>query len=441
VLADNAQSHALGIDLGTSGCRALVIDADGNPVAGAEQPLPASRRQVGLLCQWPGDWWSAIDRCLLAIAAQIPVAQVRTISVDSTSGTLLLTDAQGTPTTPAIMYNDQRPAAIAKQIAALSGPCAAASVSSSLAKLLWLVQTGKTQGASHALHAADWISGRLTGIFGHSDDHNALKSGFDPISRTWPQWLTGLDIDPKLLPIVGHPGSPLASIDPGIAVRYGFDPGLRVHRGTTDSIAAFLATGAGRPGDAVTVLGTTLVVKTLSTVPVVAPEYGVYSHRLGPYWLVGGASNTGGGALARYLSLDELQRLSEQLAPDQETPLDYYPLPATGERFPVADPAMASRVEPVPADRVELLHGLLEGIARIEKAAYDLLARLGATPVRRLYSAGGGAANKAWHAIRQRVLGVEFAAARHTQAAYGAACLAQQSCAAFPSGWNSTSGA
>ena len=72
------------------------------------------------------------------------------------------------------------------------------------------------------------------------------------------------------------------------------------------------------------------------------------------------------------------------------------------------------------------LHGLLEGIARIETTAYQLLQAQGATPLSQVYTAGGGAQNLTWMAIRQRLLGVPVHPAQQTQAAYGVARLAQR---------------
>ena len=77
------------------------------------------------------------------------------------------------------------------------------------------------------------------------------------------------------------------------------------------------------------------------------------------------------------------------------TGLDYYPLPGTGERFPVNDPALTLRLAPRPADRVVFLQGLLEGIARIEARGYELLAELGAPQLTALGTTGGGAQNPA----------------------------------------------
>jgi sugar (pentulose or hexulose) kinase len=105
--------------------------------------------------------------------------------------------------------------------------------------------------------------------------------------------------------------------------------------------------------------------------------------------------------------------------------LNYYPLPAPGERFPVNDPAMVPRLTPRPDDDVLYLQGLLESLARIEAQGYRLLEQLGASALREVFTAGGGAGNTAWTTIRAHQLGVPVCVATHTEAAYGAARLAK----------------
>jgi sugar (pentulose or hexulose) kinase len=124
----------------------------------------------------------------------------------------------------------------------------------------------------------------------------------------------------------------------------------------------------------VTSLGSTLVVKQLCQRPIFAPEFGIYSHRIGAAWLAGGASNTGGRVIERFFPRDRLAALSAVLNPDQPTGLDYYPLIAPGERFPIADPALAPRLEPRPTDEATFFQAILEGIAGIEALAYRKLA-------------------------------------------------------------------
>jgi len=84
----------------------------------------------------------------------------------------------------------------------------------------------------------------------------------------------------------------------------------------------------------VTSLGTTLVLKQLSEKRIEAPEYGVYSHRYGDLWLVGGASNAGAGVLSQYFDAAQLRRMRRADRPLRDSPLDYYPLPKPGRTLP-----------------------------------------------------------------------------------------------------------
>jgi len=420
----------LGIDFGTSGCRGCVIDAGRRMLAESRVPLPPPRHDGATVEQDPEIWWSALEAMLGQLRIRSPLENVAALCVDGTSSSLLLCDAQGGPLAPALMYNDARARKEADAIAAVA-PCdsAAHGASASLAKLLWLLQLPAASGARHALHQADWILGRLRGRFDCSDENNALKLGYDAVARRWPDWLAQLPVPPALLPKVVPAGTDIGGIDPDIAARLRLPPSIRIVSGTTDSTAGFVATGAVR-GDAVTTLGSTLVLKVRSGTPVFAPEYGIYSHRLGDDWLVGGASNSGGAVLKQYFGDAEITRLTQRLQTDRSTGLDYYPLPARGERFPVNDPDLEPRLTPRPAENTRFFQGILEGITRIEMLGYRRLAELGAPWPVRVISTGGGAANAAWRTIRSRSLGIPVIAADHQEASYGSALLAQRARAA-----------
>lgn len=417
----------VGIDVGTSGCRAAVIDGAGRPAGQAAMPMPPPRRDGVEADQDPAVWWTAAGQALGRLLADLDPAAIRAIAVDGTSGTLLLTDEVGQPLGPGLMYNDARAMAEAERIGKLAPAASGAQgPTSALAKLLHLIGQGQAEGAAHAQHQADWIAGKLSRRFGLSDHGNALKLGYDLIDDRWPDWLGTLGVQPRLLPEVLAPGSVIGPIAKAEADAFGLSPDVLVVAGTTDGVAAFLATGACELGDAVTSLGSTLVVKQLADRPLFDPASGIYSHRLGDLWLPGGASNSGGAALARFFDAETLERLTPRLTPERPTGLDYYPLPATGERFPVNDPDKTAVVEPRPEDDVSFLQGLLEGIAKIEALAYDRLRALGAPPLKRVLSVGGGAANPAWTAIRRDRLGVEVAPAAISEAAFGAARLAKK---------------
>ncbi|MBK8163162.1 MAG: FGGY-family carbohydrate kinase [Gammaproteobacteria bacterium] len=421
----------LGIDLGTGGCRVAAIDGAGELRAEAAAGLPPPQRGEGRSEQDPGLWWDALIEALRDIAGRIDPAAVRALAVDGTSATLLLADGAGRPLGPALMYDDARSRAEAARIAATAPPdCAAHGPTSALAKLLHLQDRDTTRSARHALHQADWIAGRLCGAYGVSDENNCLKLGYDAGARRWPDWLDRLGARRELLPRVVAPGAVVGTLRDAAVRRLGFPAEMRIVAGTTDSVAAFLAAsstvGATATGTAVTSLGSTLVLKVLCDRPVFAPEYGVYSHRLGERWLAGGASNSGGKVLRHFFSQAGLDAMTPRLAPARPTGLDYYPLTAPGERFPHNDPAYPPRLTPRPADDVEYFQGMLEGIARIEAQGYRLLAELGAPYPYCVMTVGGGARNAAWTEIRRGLLGVPLRQARSEQACYGAALLARR---------------
>lgn len=362
------------------------------------------------------------------LVASLPPAirsQLSAIALDGTSGTLLACDEELSPRHPPLLYNDDRALEEAALIAKTAPPDhPAAAVTSGLAKVLWLKKRLGFTGARLYLNQADWLSGLLTDRIGITDYHNALKMGLDLDALKWPQWVECLT-DIHGLPVPVAPGSPLAAMSRARARYLGVDSGCVVRAGTTDSIAAFLAAGVSDSGAAVTSLGSTLVLKLLSDNRVESTAHGIYSHWFGNRWLAGGASNSGGAVLRQFFDDRTLAQLSEKIDPAVASPLDYLPLPKAGERFPVNDPQLAPRLTPRPADDTEFLHGLFESLGRIEARGYALLAELGASPLRRAETAGGGAQNATWTAIRQRLLQVPVTRAAHTEAAYGAALLAR----------------
>ena len=410
----------MGIDFGTSGVRAAIVDANRGLQFQHKQPYPAVHTTL------PDCWHQA----LIGLLAQVPPqlrAALRTITCDGTSATVLLCDSSGQPLTAPLMYNDDRgQAALITRAAAMPEHHPAVSATSSLAKLLWWQQTLPAttwSQATYILHQADWLLYLLHGLPGLSDYHNSLKLGFDPVTLTYPDWLQSLGIF-HLLPEVRAPGSIIAPIRIDLARQFGLSPQCQICAGTTDSNAAFLASGASQPGDGVTTLGSTLVVKQLSPDPITDGRYGIYSHRVGSLWLAGGASNTGGAVLKHYFSDMDLATLSQQIDLTQPCLLNYYPLLVPGERFPINDPSLVPQLSPRPTLDRDFLYGLLTGIARIERQSYDRLQQLGTPPLKRIFTSGGGAQNLIWTMIRRREIGQPIELAHHTEAAVGTAYLA-----------------
>lgn len=442
--------YSLGIDFGTSGARAVVMDAQQRLIAEVQCPLPASQSSIDKEHSWcaywqqPVDWWQAFVKLITQLKSifaknKLNFEHISHLAIDGTSGTVLLTDNNGQPVSQALMYNDQRAQSQAQLILQKANQnTAAMGASSGLAKFLWLYQkASNTSTIAHVVHQSDWLSGRLLGRQGISDHNNALKMGYDAEQQCWPQWLLelleNLNIDAALLPRVVIPGSVIANISTRMAHQLGFNPELKICAGTTDSTAAIMASGASEVGHGITSLGSTLVMKVISAQPVFDQASGVYSQPYGQYWLVGGASNSGGAVLKHYFDNTRLQQLTHLLdecsgrADFSCLDLNYYPLITPGERFPIQDSAFTGRLSPKPEQTIDFFQALLEGMADIEAQAYKKLLDLGAPYPNVVRSMGGGAVNKSWAYIRQLKLGSEVINARHQQAAVGSALLAQSS--------------
>jgi D-ribulokinase len=425
----------LGIDFGTSGARAIAAHQES-----AISPTPQILHERSLAFASAGDardpliWKTVLFELVGSIPKEVR-SQLKSIAINGTSSTVLLCDSQGEPLLPPMMYSDKgNPALLDRLSTVAPAHHCVHSASSSLVKLLTLQTQAEWANAKYFLHQADWLSFLLHGQLGISDYHNSLKLGYDPATEAYPTWFSSplLRSLQPLLPKVLSPGAAIGTVSPAVCAQLDLPRNCQVRAGTTDSIAAFLASGATHPGEAVTSLGSTLVLKLLSRQRIDCAKYGIYSHRLGNLWLAGGASNTGGAVLAHFFSPQDLVQLSQHIDPTQESPLHYYPLLIPGERFPANQPDLQPQLEPRPASDAEFLHGLLESLARIEAQGYRLLEQLGASRLQRVLTAGGGAKNEGWQTIRQRQLQVPVGRSPQDEAAYGTALLALRGTEVLP---------
>ncbi|ACZ43383.1 carbohydrate kinase FGGY [Thermobaculum terrenum ATCC BAA-798] len=420
----------IGLDVGTGGVRACLVDAEGRLLASAERPLEARREGV-LFEQDPGQWWREAMACLRALARRAHRVNVRAISVAATSGTVLLVDAEGEPLLPAIMYSDGRAQAEAAELnEALAGQCARLGYrfhpSWGLPKLLWLRRhRPDLWRCGRIAHAADYLLERLSGVMGVTDWTQALKSGYDVAELRWPAEVARLlELPLERLPQVVAPGTPLGTLRQSVSEALGLPRDVIVVAGMTDGCASQLAAGSVSPGEWLTVLGTTMVIKGVSRQLLRDPAGRIYHHRhpLG-WWLPGAASNTGGEALELWARA-RLPELDAAAASRIPTGLICYPLRRQGERFPFVCSHARGFCEGIVLDEEVLYATTLEGVSFLERLAYELLASLGATMEGGILTAGGGAHSRTWCAIRASVLGRPVLVARHTGAAYGAAVLA-----------------
>ncbi len=409
---------AIGLDLGTSGVRAVALSR-----AGTFRAMVRSARVGPVERTDPAHLWRAVADCLSALVdATGTDARPVALAIAATSGSLLGLDTTGRAVTPIALYSDRGPEAVLDRIRAHAPDTAAVhGATSPLARLIACLVTPRV---TRVAFEGDFILGRLAGRALPADVNTTLKAGADPLHATWPDWFDALKVDRARLPGLVAPGTDLGPIAPDMARALGLPASLRLVSGTTDGCAAALAAGLAHAGDAVTSLGSTLILKILSDTPVTAPRHGIYSHRLLGRWLVGGASNAGGAALRTVFSDAQMTALAGRIDPDRPTGLRYVPLTAPGERFPVDDPDRAPVMGPRPADDALYLQGLLEALVRIEAEGYATIARLGGPAAARLFSTGGGTRNPAWMRLRAAGLAPPLQTTPHAEPAFGAARLA-----------------
>jgi D-ribulokinase len=419
---------AIGIDCGTSGVRAVAINA-------CHQILAESA--IVLTKQTPEHWWqttlSVLDDLFnqLQQTADLSVYQVA-ISLDATSSSLFLISRDGVPLTSVMMYYDGCPEKAARIQSNLTDQSGAQGAQSSLVKAMTLADTLTHQDHQPnqwlVCHQADWLVYKLSGELGVSDENNCLKLGYDPIHQSW-EASTIFLIGNSHLPKVVAPATPIGLLLPALCQRWKLAADTQIVSGTTDSIAAFLATGAKNQGDAVISLGSTLAFKLLTQAPYFDAEKGIYSHRLWNQWLVGGASNAGGACLLEAFELSQLAILAQQPLIQPSPLTEYYPLPThrCGERFPVNDPHLCAQGLPHTFNASERFSTLVHGLVTIEKLGWQRLSEGCKQPIKRLYACGGGTQNSAWAKLRNSSIQLDHVKPISQQAAVGAAMLALRS--------------
>lgn len=435
----------LGIDVGTQGARVVACDAQGTVRGRAEAPFPAEpprKLPPRGVEQDPNGWWRATAMCLRRVTARLQAQNispeaVEAVAVTSTSGTILPVNASGQPLRPALMYNDGRAQAEAKAVQAAGRSQAEAlgyrfSASFALAKILWLRRHEPElfKATRRFIHAADFVVGRLTGEYGVSDFSNALKTGYDLLAHRWPDFIEAeLDIPLDRLPRVVRPAALVAQTSPACAAETGLPAGIPVLAGMTDGCASQISTGAVAPGNWNSTLGTTLVVKGVTSTLLTDPQGRIYSHRHpNGYWLPGGASNTGGEAIARRFPREQWPALNSRALSLAPTGSIIYPLVRQGERFPFVRPEAEGFILDPPADEAVSYTAHLEGVGYVERLAYDTLAGLGADIGDTIYSAGGATRSRAWSQLRADILGRALVRPEETGGAMGAAIIAAAGC-------------
>jgi sugar (pentulose or hexulose) kinase len=426
---------AVGIDLATADVRAVAADARGRVHAVGEAALPQPHSPRPGWCEQDGRaWWPAVVDALGQLRQRLgdESESVVALSVCATSGTVVAVDGDGEPVSTALMYSDQRAADEASEAQAAGGSRWAElglriQPSFGLAKWAWLVRHAEgTSSAARLAHASDVVVGHLVGHLPPTDWSHALKTGYDPMRREWTgEVLSALGIPHRLVPEVLPPATPIGRLSAEAAQATGLPRRCEVRLGMTDACASQLAAGAGSPGRFVSVLGTTLVLKGASPDLVADPDGAVYSHRHPDgWWLPGGASSTGGSALTSGFAGCDLATLDEAALRHGPARSVAYPLVGQGERFPFVAPEAQGFTLGGSTDETDRYRAALEGVAFVERLAFERLADLGAPAEPPISVSGAGSGSRVWNRIRATVLGVSLLEKPDATTGLGACILA-----------------
>lgn len=423
----------LGVDAGTQGIRVVAIDAAGTLLSSRSREFSLSMGQAARE-QSPEMWWQILLPLLRETANALKMlarpATPIAISVTSTSGTVIPLAADHTLVHDALMYDDNRAviqAGRCRDVARGAGSASGFGTSFGLPKIVWFAETWPREAARIAFwaHAADFLIGRLSGAWNITDPTNALKTGFDPERNAWPDFITEvLAIPAEWLPEVAPSGSRVGTLRREVAEATGLPVEMLVTTGMTDGCASQIAAGAVHPGEWSTTIGTTMVIKGVTRKPIVDPAGRLYNH-LHPegWWMPGGASNTGAAWIARDYAGQDLELLDAGAREVIPTSCIAYPLLHEGERFPFVAPA-ARGFEPAGLSEPTRYAARLEGVAYLERLAYEMIENLSGEGIERVSTAGGGSRGDTWLAIRANVLRKPIVRMRHPDAAVGAAIIA-----------------
>lgn len=425
----------MGIDVGTQGVRCVVSDARGQIAAAHSVPFQTLNiaQHEGWYEQSPAHWQAAAEQAISACTAALPnAAEIKTISIDGTSGTIVPLDENMRPLTNGIMYNDPRAKDQAARIHASMGHIEKKlgykfGASFSLPRILWVHDEMPEIYAKTKVfaHQADYIAGLLCGEFTVSDYSNALKTGYDLIDQKWPQeYASVLGLDLSKFPKIVGPGRPIAHVSAAAADKLGLPKTAVVTGGSTDGYASALAAGAVGAGKWASIIGTTFVLKGVTDRLIIDPNGSSYSHMLpSGEWMLGGAANLGGRVLNQARgdkSFDEMNQIAAGMIP---TGVRCYPLTGKGERFPfVLGDCQPFYVGDVTGGK--LYPAIMEGVGFAEKLAFDHMQALGCPVGDTIYTTGGACRSELWLKIRASILGRQLMVPEVVDAAMGSALLA-----------------
>jgi xylulokinase len=436
----------LGIDLSTTGAKALLIDRDGRVVSSATTPLSLSTPHPLWSEQDPAEWWTATANSITKALSDAKVSgeDVAAIGLTGQMHGLVLLDDQGEVLRPAILWNDQRCGAECDEIRARVTRAELVQITGNDAltgftapKILW-VETHEPEvyrRVRHVLLPKDYIRYKLTGTLAMDKADGSGTMLFDLRKRTWSsQILEALNISPDWLPQTFEGHETTGEVTREVAALTGLRAGTPVVAGGGDQAAGAVGTGVVRPGTMAVTLGTSGVVFAATESALIEPEGRLHAfcHAVAGRWHLMGVMLSAAGSLQWYRDKLACDRSFADLVQDAagvpagSEGLIFLPY-LSGERTPHPDPLARGAWIGLTTrhGQAHLTRSLLEGVAFGIKDMFCLMRDAGLGGIQEVRVAGGGAKSLLWRQILADTLDAELVTVNTTEgAAYGAALLA-----------------
>ena len=438
------QAATIGIDIGTSGAKGVVLAGDGTVLARAEAGYPLLAPRPGWTEQEPLAWWEASVAVLRRLVEAVPGIEFVGIGLSGQMHGSVFVDAAGEPIRPALLWNDGRTFAECAEIERRVGPEQVLAITGNRAstgmqapKLLWLRRHEPEAAARVAklLLPKDFIRLRLTGT--HATDM-ADASGtllLDLKARRWSEeMLAGLEIAADLLPATFEGPEVTGRVTAEAAAATGLPAGLPVVAGGGDNACAAIGAGLIEEGHGVCSIGTSGTLFVHSKVPRIDPDGALNAfcdavpggyHLMGVILSAGGALNWFRDRLAAGLPFERLMAEAAAVSAGAEGLL-FLPYLA-GERSPLLDPHARGAWAGLSLahGRGHLVRALVEGVGFAYTDCLERMRALGVEPPA-ISLTGGGARGGLWSEILAAQLATPLSTVATADGpALGAAILAQ----------------
>jgi len=449
-------SHLLGIDVSTTGVKALLVDENGSVAGATTTALSLSTPQPLWSEQNPAGWWqgavNSVRQALRLSDASLSGNQVVAVGLTGQMHGLTLLGGAGEVLRPAILWNDQRTGPQCDEIRERLGKRRLIEITGNDAltgftapKILWVREHEPEvfTRVRHVLLPKDYVRLKLTGTYATDRAGAAGTLLLDVKTRDWSaEVLQALEIPAEWLPPT-HEGPEVSGyISAEAAQATGLKVGTPVVGGGGDQAAQAVGVGAVEPGVVALTLGTSGVVFASTNQPFVEPEGRLHAfcHAVPGRWHLMGVMLSAAGSLRWYRdTLASAADYDALLAPAAEVPpggegLLFLPY-LTGERTPHPDPLARGAFVglTVRHTRPHLTRAVLEGVAFGLRDSFELIRSVGLTHVNQVRVSGGGAQSSLWRQILAGVLNVELVTVNTTEgAAYGAALLAGVGAGVWP---------